>query len=72
MPHPDGAAIIMLFRRRTYLKIVNDEAKVPLPFTAKKVVMLSLLLRALSSYVFSPSSQINEFLVATLNHPHPY
>ena len=71
MPHPDEAAIIMLFGRRTYLKIVNDEAKVPLAFT-RKVVMLSLLFRALSSYVFSPSSPINEFLVATLNHSHPY
>ena len=60
MPHSDGAAIIMLFGKRAYLKIVNDGAKVPLPFTAKKVVMLSLLLRALSSYVFSPSSLINK------------
>ena len=72
MPHPDGAAIIMIFGRRTYLKIVNDGAKVPLAFTAKKVVLLLLLLRALSSYVFSNSSPINEFLVTTDNHSHPY
>ena len=44
MPHPDGAAFIMLFGRQTYLKIVNHGAKVPLAFTANKVVMLSLLL----------------------------
>ena len=52
MPHPDGTAFIMQFGRRTYLKIVDYGAKVPLAFTANKVLMLSLLLRALSSYVF--------------------
>ena len=70
--HPDGAPFTILFGRRTYLKIVNDGEKVPLAFTANKVIMLSLLLRALSSYVFSPHSPINEFLLTTENHPHPY